>query len=79
MSQKTSSVPDLNSWFEDELRQQYQHDHRMVDESWKEVFDGNGGPRNGAATASEPAAPAVAVAAPPQPAAPVPPPAKSVE
>ena len=79
MSQKTSSVPDLNSWFEDELRQQYQHDHRMVDESWKEVFDGNGGPRNGAATASEPAAPAVAVAAPPQPAAPAPPPTKSVE
>ncbi|MEP7362475.1 MAG: multifunctional oxoglutarate decarboxylase/oxoglutarate dehydrogenase thiamine pyrophosphate-binding subunit/dihydrolipoyllysine-residue succinyltransferase subunit [Acidobacteriota bacterium] len=81
MSQKTSTVPDLNSWFEDELRQQYQHDHRMVDDSWKEIFDGNGGPRNGAATASEPAAP-VAVTAPPPPAvapAPSTAPSKDVE
>ncbi|MBN8729073.1 MAG: hypothetical protein J0L64_00930, partial [Acidobacteria bacterium] len=57
MSQKTPSVPDLNSWFEDELRQQYHHDHRMVDESWKDVFESNGGPANGAtppAAAAEP-------------------------
>ena len=48
MPQKSSSAPDLNSWLEDELRQQYQHDRKMVDESWKEVFDTNGAPSNGA-------------------------------
>ncbi|MBK7930161.1 MAG: multifunctional oxoglutarate decarboxylase/oxoglutarate dehydrogenase thiamine pyrophosphate-binding subunit/dihydrolipoyllysine-residue succinyltransferase subunit [Bryobacterales bacterium] len=65
MSQKTPSVPDLNSWFEDELRQQYHHDHRMVDESWKDVFDSNGGPANGATlpAAAEPPAASPAVTA----------------
>ncbi len=28
----------INSWLEDELYQQYLHDHGTVDESWKEVF-----------------------------------------
>jgi len=60
MSQKSSSAPDLNSWLEDELRQQYQHDRKMVDESWKEVFESsNGAPSNGAPVK------AVAVAPPP--------------
>ena len=31
--------PGINDWLEDELRQQYSHDRRAVDESWKEVFD----------------------------------------
>ena len=32
--------PDLgiNSWLEEELYQEYLHDHGAVDESWKEVF-----------------------------------------
>ncbi len=34
----------INSWFEDELREQYQHDRQSVDESWKSVFDRNGAP-----------------------------------
>ncbi|MCC6293106.1 MAG: multifunctional oxoglutarate decarboxylase/oxoglutarate dehydrogenase thiamine pyrophosphate-binding subunit/dihydrolipoyllysine-residue succinyltransferase subunit [Bryobacterales bacterium] len=68
MSQKTSSVPDLNSWFEDELRQQYHHDHSMVDDSWKELFDGNGGPSNGSTATVPPAA--AAAAAPQTPPAP---------
>ena len=29
----------VNSWFEDELYQQYLHDRRAVDESWKGVFE----------------------------------------
>src|SRR5688572_19078449 len=49
-------VPDINSWLEDELRAQYHHDRRAVDESWKDVFESGG---NGAPPASQmiPAAP----------------------
>jgi len=34
--------PDINSWLEDEIFQQYSHDRQTVDASWKQVFDGNG-------------------------------------
>jgi len=39
-----SRSPDLgiNSWLEEELYQQYLHD-RKVDESWKKIFESNGG------------------------------------
>src|SRR6266404_2420546 len=39
-----SSLPDfgINSWLEDELYQQYLHDRKTVDESWKKVFESNG-------------------------------------
>src|SRR5450759_4313864 len=33
----------INGWLEDELYQQYLHDKRTVDESWKAVFESNGG------------------------------------
>jgi multifunctional 2-oxoglutarate metabolism enzyme len=33
----------INSWLEDELYQQYLHDRKAVDESWKKIFDANGG------------------------------------
>src|SRR3984957_12279928 len=36
------SQPDINSWLEDELFQQYHHDRQAVDTSWTQVFDGNG-------------------------------------
>ena len=41
----SESRPDIgiNSWLEDELYQQYLNDRRAVDESWKEVFESNGG------------------------------------
>src|SRR5437016_10779025 len=40
-----SGPPDfgINSWLEDELYQQYLHDRKTVDESWKKVFESNGG------------------------------------
>jgi 2-oxoglutarate decarboxylase len=40
-----SSPPEfgINSWLEDELYQQYLHDRRTVDESWRKVFESNGG------------------------------------
>ena len=33
----------INSWLEDELYRQYLHDRSTVDESWKHVFEQNGG------------------------------------
>src|SRR5438132_986949 len=40
------SGKNINSWLEDELYQQYLHDHGAVDQSWKTVFEqtpsGNG-------------------------------------
>jgi len=34
-----SSIPSVNSWLEDELYSQYQHDRHDVDPSWSSVFD----------------------------------------
>src|SRR5271157_2412067 len=50
MALKSDPEMGVNSWLEDELYQQYLHDHSAVDESWKRVFEkpraaqGNGGP-----------------------------------
>ncbi len=52
--------PDINSWLEDEIFQQYSHDRQTVDASWKQVFDGNG---SGVAVAEAPP-PAPPLAAP---------------
>src|SRR5579884_326086 len=32
----------INSWLEDELYEQYLHDKKTVDESWKHIFESNG-------------------------------------
>src|SRR5437016_1977096 len=34
--------PDINSWLEDELFQQYKHDRKTVDATWTPVLEGNG-------------------------------------
>ena len=34
----------VNSWFEEELRQQYHHDRSSIDDTWKHVFEGNDAP-----------------------------------
>src|SRR5271170_7515354 len=49
MSESRAPELGINSWLEDELYQQYLNDRKTVDESWKEVFDTNGGaaPENG--------------------------------
>ena len=45
-------MSNINSWLEDELYQQYLHDHGAVDESWQSVFAHHATtPANGAATA----------------------------
>src|SRR4051794_19015843 len=46
----------INSWLEDELYQQYLHDRSTVDESWKHLFEGNGGPKAAATPAAAPQA-----------------------
>src|SRR5579863_6384576 len=51
MSESRAPELGINSWLEDELYQQYLNDRKTVDESWKEVFETNGG------SASESAAP----------------------
>jgi len=45
ISMSESRAPELgiNSWLEDELYQQYLNNRKNVDESWKEVFETNGG------------------------------------
>ncbi|HYL36890.1 MAG TPA: multifunctional oxoglutarate decarboxylase/oxoglutarate dehydrogenase thiamine pyrophosphate-binding subunit/dihydrolipoyllysine-residue succinyltransferase subunit [Bryobacteraceae bacterium] len=42
MSQSRPPEFGINSWLEDELYQQYLHDRKTVDESWKKVFESNG-------------------------------------
>jgi len=59
MSSKSSPDLGVNSWLEDELYQQYLHDRSAVDESWKHVFEENGGP-----PAPKPTAPAATQASP---------------
>jgi 2-oxoglutarate decarboxylase len=43
MPQSTPPEFGINSWLEDELYQQYLHDRKTVDDSWKQVFESNGG------------------------------------
>src|SRR5690348_13594525 len=56
---ETPTQPDVNSWLEDELLQQYKHDRKTVDATWTPVLEGNG-------HAAAPAAQATAVAEPPR-------------
>jgi len=42
MSLKDESPLGVNSWLEDELREQFHHDRSSVDASWKTLFEQNG-------------------------------------
>src|SRR4051794_14813957 len=69
MSEQSDPKLGINSWLEEELYQTYLHDRKYVDESWKDVFEGNGhakapASKNGSGQAAVPAA-AVRIAAPP--------------
>ena len=50
MDSATESQLGINSWFEEELREQYHHDRSSVDSSWKTILDQNGSVTNGATT-----------------------------
>jgi 2-oxoglutarate decarboxylase len=63
MSESSDPKFGVNAWLEDELYQQYLHDKKAVDDSWKQVFDSNGGSAsspaleaNGHGAAARPAA-----------------------
>ncbi len=43
MPVKDDSQLGVNSWFEEELREQFQHDRNSVDESWKHILEGGNG------------------------------------
>ncbi len=83
MSNEKTSAPGINSWLEEELYQQYLHNHQSVGEQWKEVFDSEDGQNNGNGSGSsgQEAAPAPAPVTPtprsevPSPPAPSPVPA----
>ncbi|PWT98329.1 MAG: multifunctional oxoglutarate decarboxylase/oxoglutarate dehydrogenase thiamine pyrophosphate-binding subunit/dihydrolipoyllysine-residue succinyltransferase subunit [Terriglobia bacterium] len=60
MPRKIDSEIGINSWLQDELFQQYQHDRSAVDESWKHVFEESAAPP-GNGISSNPAAPPVPV------------------
>ncbi len=51
--------PNINSWLEDELLQEYKHDRKAVDATWTPVLEGDG-------HAAAPARTATAVAEPPR-------------
>src|SRR5215831_10078657 len=57
MPAKSDPEMGINSWLEDELYHQYLHDRSAVDESWKHLFEHNGGTVAPPAK-KEPAAPA---------------------
>ena len=40
MDTRQDPQPGINSWLEDELRQQYRHDRASVDPAWKQEFEG---------------------------------------
>src|SRR3982751_5100276 len=56
MSDQNDPQFGINSWLEEELYQNYVHDRKNVDESWKSIFDTNGHGQPQAPTAP-PAAP----------------------
>jgi 2-oxoglutarate decarboxylase len=42
MAAKTDPQLDVNSWLQDELREQYRHDRSSIDDEWKHLFETNG-------------------------------------
>ena len=55
MPEKNGPALGINSWLEDELFQQYQHDRTAVDNTWKELFESGVKPSPVAALAPPPA------------------------
>src|SRR3954451_16902915 len=76
MSDQSEPKLGINSWLQDELYQNYLHDKKNVDDTWKRVFETNGHSKpngangNGAPSASGVAASPVAAPAPVAPPAP---------
>ena len=63
------STPSINSWLEEELYQQYQHDRKDVPEGWQPLFESGANGTPLAAVAANGNSTAVAVEEPPAPVA----------
>ncbi|MDQ6676662.1 MAG: multifunctional oxoglutarate decarboxylase/oxoglutarate dehydrogenase thiamine pyrophosphate-binding subunit/dihydrolipoyllysine-residue succinyltransferase subunit [Acidobacteriota bacterium] len=61
MALKDETQLGVNSWFEDELREQFKHDRGSIDESWKHLFEQNGSGTGKNGTVAKIASAAVAV------------------
>src|SRR5690348_14216203 len=63
MAAKTDPQLDVNSWLQDELREQYRHDRTSIDDEWKHLFDSNAPPKpketNGTLKPAPPSTPAL--------------------
>lgn len=70
MSEQSDPKLGINSWLEEELYQTYLHDRKNVDESWKDIFEGNGHPSPAPARATNGYPATVVPTVKPQPAAP---------
>ncbi len=72
MSSESEQRVSINSWLEEEIYQQYIHNRRGVDESWKEVFESEAAAKPPEAEVPDitETAPVPAIAPPAQPAAP---------
>ena len=68
MQDDPAQLPNINSWFEEELYSQYRTDKNTVDSSWEHVFESdaysNGAAQNGHTAATVEYAPMKALAAP---------------
>src|SRR3954453_18907345 len=71
MSDQSEPKLGINSWLQDELYQNYLHDKKNVDDTWKRVFETNGHAKpngaNGSAAAAAPVTPTVAKSPAPAP------------
>jgi 2-oxoglutarate decarboxylase len=67
MAAKTDPQLDVNSWLQDELRDQYHHDRTSIDEEWKQLFETKGTPKSSDTTngITKPSAPVTPTSAPP--------------
>jgi 2-oxoglutarate dehydrogenase E1 component len=64
MSEKSNPSFGINTWLEDEQYQNYLHDRKTVDASWKEIFDAPGNGNGNGAHAPEAHANGIASAVP---------------
>jgi multifunctional 2-oxoglutarate metabolism enzyme len=65
MSTEPGQRVNINSWLEQELYQEFVHNKQSVDESWQQVFEGEGSPAAAAEEAAEEPVQAPAAAQPP--------------
>ncbi len=59
MAAKTEPQLDVNSWLQDELREQYHHAPTSIPEEWKSLLDSNGAPKAPEPNGAKPTGPQI--------------------